>query len=499
MWEQATTREAKKQVIEARAAAVDYVVKSFYKRLNLGFKKRSNTDREVERMKEIERYARKVMDRKMQATYDGRNATWNRAYKSLVKSGEIPASVTMKQIYAAKERLHLDNEAIAPHGQVWRSTPLAMIQVDFTKSMYFHFNEQGQIFIMPNVATKKAEQRLWIGASIDVCTGVCYLEYFQSAGESKELAQEFIIRSMEEKSSVDRSTGEISGREKLLQGMPKDVYTDRGSGFKAKETRRMLQKMGLNHILGSNLRNAKGNLTTMSNKRARGKVERLIGHFKKDFETGLWDEHLDNILPPDLTLADLNDRLRTWCIEHNESAHTRYRNMTRWELFADTSCDYPPEDARSYATTKGIMRRVIQRLVQVKRDWWFQAPVWANDGEELEIVVRGKQAFCFNGSELEELVAQSVMRAEVDEIPEMDSDTFDGIDLKYRFNEDLKFYSDGLVVISKLPREYDDDKLEFFSKPRTVAEIKEKAQYLVMAIGARSQAKVIPYMETIGS
>lgn len=494
-WEQTAGRSCQRYVIEQAALHVGYTYAGFIRLLGLGMRKRSHSDGETVRMRMVETYARKVWDLKMQSTYDGKNATICRAYKSLVKTGQIPSNVTEKQIYRAIERLNLDNESIAPHGEVRRKHPLSCIEIDFTKSVYFHFNAKNEIFILPNYQTKKHESRLWIGAAVDVCTGVCYMEYFMVSGENASFVQDVMLRTFEEKVTAD-AMGEITGRAKLLQGLPREIYIDRGAGGKAKETKQMLQKLGINRIEGANMRDRSGNMTTRSNKRGRGMVEKLNGDFKRDMETGLWHEHLHGSFPPDVTLSFLNEKLQAWCEERNLRAHPKYKSASRWELFEEvlTTCEYPPDDARSYATSR-IMRVVIQRLIQAKQNAWYVAPVWANDGDEVEIVIRGKKVFVYHGGELEELTPQSVIRAQIEEqLLQPNTGDYEGIDLRYKFNEELQFYSDGQIVISKLPDTFDDDKKEFFSQPRNLEEIRLKAQYFVMAC---AQTKVIHYQERV--
>lgn len=485
-WEEAARsgRDEQKRVLCDRAAKIGYTYSGFVRLLDLGMRKRTLTDKDIVRMQQIDVYARKVFDLKMQSTYDGKNATYRRAYKSLLFRGEIPVEVTEKQVYAAINRMNLANDSIAPHGEVKRANALDCIEMDFTKSVYFHFNSKEEILLLPNYQTKKSESRLWVGLAIDVCTRMCYLEYSMESGENAPYVMDWIIRVFEEKEDWD-STGVITGHSKLLQGLPKQLYTDRGAGFRAKETKRLIAKLNVLHILGANARSKSGALTTISNKRGRGMVEKLVGDFKRDFETGLWHENLAGTLPPDMTLGYLNDRLRQWCIDKNTSAHPKFKTATRWDLFMDSlqSAEYPPEGARQYGDTCNKYK-VIDRLIYPQDGNCYIAPSWADDGVWLETVCRKKKCFVFHKNELIELEPQAVIRAQMDE-EFVESDLYEGIELRARFNDELKFFSGGEIVLAKLTRDLDDDKREFLGKGRTPDEIRSKARYFVTAMGNR--------------
>ena len=490
-WEEAARfgRDEQKRVLCDRAAKIGYTYSGFVRLLDLGMRKRTLTDKDILRMQQVDVYARKVFDLKMQSTYDGKNATYRRAYKSLITRGEIPIEVTEKQIYAAINRLNLANDSIAPHGEVRRGEALDCMQIDFTKSVYFHFNAKEEIFLMPNYQTKKSESRLWIGASVDICTRMCYLEYYMASGESSNFVMDVMLRAFESKEDVDVN-GEITGYSKLLQGLPKQVYVDRGAGNKAKETLRMLDKLGIKRITGANVRSKSGVLTTISNKRGRGMVEKLIGDFKRDFETGLWHEKLGGTLPPDITLGFLNERLRAWCIERNTSPHPKFKSANRWELFADilNTAEFPPEDARSYGTGQNTCT-VIQRLIRPQDGKYYVAPSWANDGDQVETVCRNKKCFVYHKNELFEVQPQTVIRAQMDE-EFVESDLYEGVELRARFNDELKFFSGGEIVIAKLARDLEDDKREFLGKGRTPDEIRSKARYFVTAMGNKKIIKM---------
>jgi len=310
-----------------------------------------------------------------------------------------------------------------------------------------------------------------------------------ASGESSNFVMDVMLRAFESKEDVDVN-GEITGYSKLLQGLPKQVYVDRGAGNKAKETLRMLDKLGIKRITGANVRSKSGVLTTISNKRGRGMVEKLIGDFKRDFETGLWHEKLGGTLPPDITLGFLNERLRAWCIERNTSPHPKFKSANRWELFADilNTAEFPPEDARSYGTGQNTCT-VIQRLIRPQDGKYYVAPSWANDGDQVETVCRNKKCFVYHKNELFEVQPQTVIRAQMDE-EFVESDLYEGVELRARFNDELKFFSGGEIVIAKLARDLEDDKREFLGKGRTPDEIRSKARYFVTAMGNKKIIKM---------
>lgn len=475
LWEDAARygRAEQKRILCERAEMIGYSYAGFIRLLDLGARRRQPSDRQKAAMAFIEPYARKVFDLKMSSTFDGKNATYRRAYRSLRAFGEIPAGITEKQIYAAIERLNLANDAVAPHGEVKVKDALDLVEIDFTKSVYLHYNAKGEIFARENHITKKSESRLMIAAAVDVCSRVCWLEYAMVNGESATYVMDILLRAFDEKRTIDESTGEVLEFAPLYQGLPKRVYMDRGAGNKSKEVERLLGKLGIERSLGDNLRTRSGERTTISNKRGRGMVEKLIGDFKKDFETMLWHERLRGVLPPALTLGYLNNRLKEWCIDRNMSFHPKHRSAVRWEMFVDVlrGAEFPPDDARRYGTAADTAR-VIQRLVQVSPNKWFKAPSWADDGDDLEIVLKGKRAFVYHDGGLTELEPQGIVRREEYDEP----DRYAGMALRARMNDELKFLSDDAITLSSLPTTLIDAKNEFFTHERSADEIEHTAR-----------------------
>lgn len=495
-WEQAASRKEQKKIIDEARAPFGYSYCHMTRMLKLGARKRKPSDEVIRRMAELEEYARKVYEFKARADFDQKTFMIVQAFEALRNDGQIPKDITLKSIRNAARRIGLVNEYKSPARKFQgRNKPLHLVQLDYSKSEYFRFRSNGQVYMQSPVSTKKTESRLYIAAAVDWVSRVAWFRYFDVAGESAGFVRDAMLKAFEEKPLFDESTGELLGHKKILQGIPREIYFDRGAGNMSKETASGLVKLGITKISGGVEIDSLGRRTNRSNKKARGMIEKFIGDFKRTFEGALWGRKLLGDMPPDFTLRELNEWAASYCEQINNKFHPVLTSERRWSLFEPClkQAAFPPDEARMYFTGE-IIRKVQRRLVQGKtRHDWFVVPQYINDGADVEVLFNGKDCFLFHDGAMVKLKPQSgSVREMVD--AETGAELYDDFLLKQRLAEELDIASGGDVTVGRLPDSFNDDLKEFFEKPRTVSEIKEKAQYFIIAAQyEQKNTKVIPY------
>lgn len=488
-------RAAGKRVIEDAAALLGLSYEQTTRKLRLpSGRKRSLSEGQADRVAEKEIYARKVWDFVTNCEADGNRMNIVKAYECLRNTNEIPVEVTLKMIYEAIDRLKLKNESLSvPQKFRGRHTPLAMIQLDYSKSRCFQFTREGRIVVNPSQAGKTV-QRLWIGAAVDDCSRVCTFKYYIADGESEGFVRDVLIDVMSEKSFVNIATGECRTA-KALQGVPGQIYLDRGAGNRSEATDRGLLKLGIKKIIGANEKDSRGRLTRRSNKKARGKVERLFRTIKEGFESELYALHRKGLLPPDISLDYINGKVEEYLERHNTERHPEFSESTKWEVFesAFETIQFPPDDARAYFAADFTVT-VSQRLIRVSRDVVFVAPKFIDDGAEVVLARSGKDYYLWHKGERIKLNAQTFSgQREAERKQEVATDMLQEHELRERLARELDLLSGGELTLRTLPEEFGDDKREFFERPRSVEEIKIKARYFMQAVAAKAAKNVIQF------
>lgn len=502
-WEAAATsgRAAQKKVIDDACASFDppYSYAQMTRLLKLKARKRAHCEDMQVQLAEIGEYAEKVWNFKILADYDQKTFTIKQAFKAMQRSGQIPGTVTIKAIYAAIERMNLRNKSTSVAKKFsGGENALDMYQVDYSKSEYFHFNAKNEIFIANPAYTKKNESRIMIAAAVDYASRVHWFRYFFEEGESAVFVRNAILAAMEEKPAGDETTGEITGYRHILQGIPKIVYFDRGSGNAAAETGEGLRRLGVTKIKGANQKDSLGRMTNRSNKKGRGVIEKAIGDFKRNFEGELWTKHLLGELSPSLTLRELNEQVDNYCEQVNNAEHPVLDGHTRWELFeaAVATAKFPPDEARMYFTGNRMIT-VIGRLIRLSKTKIFIAPSFINDHEKVEVIPSGRDCYIFYNGESIKLKPQSGSMRDMMET-ETGSEFYEGMGLRERFADELDFASAGEISsIKAIHESLRDDVKEFFEKPRSVEEIKTKAAYFALSSRKMSAPNIIEYKEVI--
>ncbi len=501
LWQKAKGRKEQRRVIDEARKPFGYSYAQFTRLLHLKARKRSLSKKELERIEEKKAYAQKLYDFLLDVQFDQPSFTKTQAYQLLVEDKQIPVEVSLKSIDALARKIGLSNEYCAPaiqfHG---RSEPMHLVQMDYSKSRFVFFNPQGRLFLQSKAKSKAKESRLYIAAAVDWYSRVCWFQYYQSAGESTAFVRDAMLDAFAYKEHFDPTTGEIGETRKILQGIPRELYMDRGKGNRSDDIISGLQKHQVKPIIGSVEYDIKGRRTNRSNKKARGLVERFIRDFKDRFENNLWGNKVLGKVPPEFTLEWLNGEALAFCERTNERQHPLRKTITRWSAYEHVlgTLRYPTTDSKKLFGGS-LTRLVRNRLIQGEtRNQWFIAPLFIHDGTEVEMIFSGHEAYLFHEGQLILLEAQRGSKAHHDRLQrEQVVETFGDLELTEQLATELDLQSDGRVTLRMLPDELEDDLKEFSERARTLDEIKEKAAYFIMvARGGNppAAAKIIPFV-----
>lgn len=493
-----TRKQRKEVVLEGMHKCCFTSYGGFIRHLRLGELCLSNrptrklSEKENARIAEMNVLAQLVWDQAQKYSYGENKVRISASYRVLRRTGRIPSGVSDKHIYAAIDRLELKNQSATVAKRFEREHPLSMIQMDFSRSRFIEYignstTGEWKLRIRNPEYTRKEVLRLWFGMAVDDATRVAFVKYYVTKGEDTDVTQDLIEDTFSEKEAFNRMTGECSGeRRKLLQGIPKSIYVDRGPGFKT-STKLGLEKMGVEMIVGTDEKDSMGRSTNNSNKKARGKVEKKNGDFKTMFETELSMELGEGY---ELTLDELNERASLWLEEFNCKHHPTRKREIKWEIFSPAlgEAKFPDENMRLlFART--ITRRVINRLLKVAENIWCKAPDWANDGEDVEIIIASRNYYTmYKGKRLHLEIFSSL---DTDIRPtkreEITSDMLEGRSMKIRLDEEIKNASHAEITLASLPDDFEDDIRQFCEAPRSIKEIREKAVAFVMQCEARDK------------
>jgi hypothetical protein len=484
VWADTDGRAERTALIEHAALTQGVSVKTMYRKLNLNSvrekprKKRSVSDDVAAQRAIVDQYAQEVFRFAMQNSYDHSVCSYRLAFNYLQRMEKrIPPTITEQQIYKSISRQCLENEWQPVAKRFERQHPLSMVQLDFSKSRHIKHIGGGRLMLKNPTATKIAPDRrsLWVGCAIDDCSRVAYMEYFITEGESAFVAQEFLIRSFTRKPTDPEIPNDF-----LLQGMPREIYVDRGSGWMSGETQIGLAKLGIKCIIGANEKDQLGRKLNRSNKKARGKVERMIKTFKENFEMELSLKYAHRT---EFTLGDLNNELREWIETFNQMAHPQRRDEGKWNIFREVleTASYPKEDAASLFS-KRILKKVVKRKINVDKGYWCIAPKFLNDGDLAEIVFVDGKHHVVHADELVPLAYEDTPYADPKKIQgfipaehKRESDDMICDNVNRRFSEAIESLTDGEMNIRSIPTEIWETIESWFEKPRTVGAVKAKA------------------------
>lgn len=472
-------RSEKKKVVEQAASHYGVSYATMNRKLDMKLRKRAISQTEQERIATLDAYGKAVWDFMQLHTHDDKKCTMRAAFRHLQATAQLPGDFDEKQCYAAIERQHLNSLSIRPYIRFEREHALSCYQIDFTKSNFLRFAGNNTI-VMTDGRYGRGEDELyvWLGGAIDDRTRVMYYEYILTPGENAMMAQQFIIRAM------DRKEGMM-----LLQGKPREIYVDRGPGFEAASTGDGLMRLGVKHIKGDDFRDANGKSTGQTNKQARGKIEKMNGFVKSDFEQSL---HLKYRAGYKFTLSELNTLLQEWCEWQNQQEHPEHVGEGKWNVFSAALSEAAFPDYNALAKfSKPILAKVARRLVRVAKNEYYLAPQFIGEGERVEVTKRQDGAYVvWKGSEIKLVPQQSPYapkahqesRKELIAKLEEESDIYDGILLRERFDKELKTITNGDLALATLPVDERTELKTFFAEPRKLSAIKECADNVKLRV-----------------
>ncbi|MBS1902448.1 MAG: transposase family protein [Bacteroidetes bacterium] len=481
----AATVPERKRVIKRGCKTSGYTYGALMRVLNLKVRPRSLSGKEQTRIDYFNTLGKLVWDYQIEHASNTRMASTSVAIRALKDQKQLPEEITYHQISASIRRQRLKNKSQSYFTRFERTEPLAMIQMDFTRSVYLeHIRKDGVSFL--RTATAKGanarQERVWIAVSIDDSSRVAYARYYLVKGESASLARHFLLQTTKEKTRVDTDTGEIVPIP-LLQGQPRTLYTDRGSAFRNASFRGGIRKLGIGHVLGSTIRDTEGNRQPGSNKQARGKVERMIRYIKEDFETELFLSYKRGTI---FTLREINRLLQRWLIQVNTSRHPERKDEKRWEIFhpALTGATYPPKEAELLFSSS-VWRKVNRRQVRVSDGVYCKVPVEINLGTRIEIVTVGGNHYTMIGGKrvlLEPVPVRKRGQTQTESPKEFEDDYLEGMALRIRLNREIEERTRGQQNLGTMTEEWPDEVSAFVSKKRSAKEIKQVTTELLLAI-----------------
>lgn len=464
-------RTQKRAIVEGAAKHFGVSVSTVNRKLDLRLRKRTLSQTERERVEEKNAHGRTVWNFAQAKSADDKTCSIKAAYELLIMTGQLPQTFTRKDCYDAIERMKLKNielEKTQRFTRFEREHPLSMFQVDFTKSDFIRV--LGDDLIMTDGRWSRGEDKryLWIGVAIDDASRVHYAQYMLSVGEDAFLAQQLLVDVMQQKDAL------------LLQGVPRELYFDRGPGFKT-VTQSGLKALGITPIVGDDFAG-----TRETNKQARGKIEGLIRYIKSDFEQGL---HLKYGAKHRFGFGELNELLQEWSEWQNQQVHPTRGETSKWNYFkgALASCTFPPRDALGYFSvikTGTVDRRMIKTG---KNDFW-QAPPYMDEGTKVEYSLRQGECYAiWRGEEIKLVPHSTNMKkarpAAIETFTvERETDTFMGPLLRDRFNKELHEITNGELSLRSLSADDYSDIKPFFQDARTLAEIREEASNVKMRV-----------------
>lgn len=479
----ADTSDARRRVIASGMKTTGYSRGALYRVLSLKIRSKKPNEVSIKRAKTIDEYAKMVWDSQQEHSKGVRKARTAPVYRHLVEIGTIPSTVKYHHIASSIRRQEFKRKAIPLFRPHERELPLSVIQIDFTRSAYCVTVKKGDkqsVKLSYSKGANGAESRVWIGVAIDDASRVMYARYYIASGESAKLAQVFMLKAFSKKCSKEGTPLA------LLQGMPNQIYTDRGSGFRNAQTAIGLRRLGITHAIGANEKDKEGKRLPSSNKQGRGKVERMMQVLKDDFELSLM---LKFGVGTSFTVKELNQELTKWLIKWNMREHPTRADVTRWEVFEQilSATEYPEENAADLFYTS-TYQTVHRGQVRGDSGVWCKAPNSVAHQQRIEVItLSGRYFTIVNEKRVEMEVisdrAEKVKKSQTVEKPvERVSDYLEGLQLRSRLSEEIErssAYKHNLgTVSSRIQSELD----EFLGTPRSIKEIKQYTLHIISSI-----------------
>ncbi len=220
----------------------------------------------------------------------------------------------------------------APHVQLISEHPNQMHEFDVSICLMWYFDTKtGQMeedidykrkfyagkvekYVLKELQGKKKLHRYVL---VDHTSGAFYFRYYLSKGENSLDGSDFLFKawsSKKEMASEITDSGNYQGLYQF-QGLPKYLYTDKGSILRRKAMQNLLKSLNIELIFHET-----------GNPRAKGMVEGLMNIIEKGFESRLKIFKIKDV-------DELNKYALKWCIERNLLKEFRSRKTARIELW----------------------------------------------------------------------------------------------------------------------------------------------------------------------
>lgn len=445
-------------------------IQTLHRHLKLGVRKPRTADPTVvERHEDHDTFGRLVWKFINDNTFDDIHPSITMAYNTLRRQQRIPEDISRAHIYAAIKRQNLQALSQPLWRRFERRSPMDLWQIDFSKSRFFKHIGNGEIQICePNFTKRQTDgQSLWFGVAIDDATRVSFAHYFVSKGEDSLAVHSFLLKAFESKED-----------DCVLQGLPQAIYVDRGSGWSTKTTENGLAKLGIKQIIGADEKDYHGKTIRRSNKKARGKVERMIRSMKENMEQEFF---FTFDVGQRFSMMQFNLIVNRWIREWNHRKHPVRTAETKWELFAPALVDmkFAPEEAMAYFN-QSTMRKIIGGMINVGSGVRCEAPRYLQLTEQVEVFNDNAGHYVFhNGGrhkleyqmgttpeQLEKLKVRPSKLKAGNIRSELEIDVLEGHELRKRFMDELG------MPLNAIPEDIWKEFSAFFDTNRTVSEVK---------------------------
>ncbi len=399
------------------------------------------------------------------------------------RHGLIKSWVKLTDVYKAIREMNLKNEH-APIARIFEmAMPGKQVQIDFSFARIVKHRGNGDLITRTGGASKPSDKdddrRVMYCVGIDDKSRVISAVAVLAKGEDTTTVHQCMLEVFARK--PERSAGQHDKAfDFLLQGMPEAIYVDNSSVWKKRETAEGLAKLGIKLILGDKQKDSYGRRTNKANKGGRGKVERTFGSVKRNFEKWLQREVGNGY---HMTLDHLNALLKQWAEQWNYRKHPRSGEI-KWDVFRPflETAQYPPEDALALFSRR-IMKKVRSRLIRVGPNLDAIAPMFINDGEEVEIVQMNGIHYVFHNGERHPLQyqvgSQGIRPTIVTKPVETEQDVFSSIYLNIKFSQEMKAQSGDRLSIQSLSEGQLEELDPFFNSPQTLGAIRAKVRELL--------------------
>ena len=240
-----------------------------------------------------------------------------------IEAGYERVCAILRQRGLDKESLNLPTPAL----KLFSLHPNHVHLFDVTNCLQWHFKNKGglserdveKIFYQNKVVkeAKKIKQELLRFVLIDHKSGAFFFWYYYSSGEKASDGLDFFSKAWGDKKELIKNTLGISdyNGKYQFQGLPKLLYSDKGSILKNKAMLNMMACLGVEvqtHEAG--------------NPRAKGAVEGLMRIIGYDFESDLKTHNIQG-------LEALNAFALNWCLQRNEKAAFRGGTISRIDFW----------------------------------------------------------------------------------------------------------------------------------------------------------------------